>query len=121
MKQNKWMEYFIDESGNSGDNLLDEQKYFSMASVGIKQDVIHNLEFELKETLNKIPTAKIGDLKTQKTIGTKNEPYLKKLIDIMLSNGVDIQGYILEKKFMICGRIVEELLDPLYNSKTNNS
>ena len=60
------------------------------------------------------------ELKGKNLLGTKFEPLLEEALNVAFENECYIFLTSLEKKFMIAGKAVEDLFDPLYNNKTTD-
>ncbi len=115
------MKVYIDESGNSGDNLSDgNQKIFTIAAIGIRDEYENIIESRIEEIITKIPSTSDNELKTNKVIGTKHEPLLIEIVDYLLENNFLPFIIVIEKKFMIAGKIIENLIDPVYNDVAGN-
>lgn len=113
------MNVYIDESGNTGDNLIDEnQKFFTLAGVGVTQKQINILQEELLEIFKDRKSE--NELKTRDIIGGKWEPKLIDTFNLLMEHKFLPFILFIEKKYMIAGKIVENFFDPVYNNKTNN-
>jgi|LGVE01.1.fsa_nt_gb hypothetical protein len=113
-----YLYYYFDESGNSGSRFLDYQQpsYIEGGWVVEKKNIQH-ISTVITEIESSYPF-KIEELKGKQLIKHKRgqELILKMIHEIGRHGGIPIL-HICEKKYMVCGKIVETFFDPLYNSK----
>jgi hypothetical protein len=112
---------YIDESGNSGKNLLDlEQPFFTLGAVLLDDSKLN----EATKFISKIP----NDLKNEQgeikgnNIACYNQSLAIEFLSEFLPKNADMFFFsVLEKKFMIAGQIVENFFDYVYNDNTDES
>lgn len=112
---------YVDESGNSGKNLLDnKQPFFTLGSVVLNDSKLH----EVKEFIDKIPDT-YKDIKGEikgNNIACYNQPLSLQILSEFIPTVAEAFFYnVLEKKFMIAGQIVDNFFDYAYNDKTDES
>lgn len=115
------MKVFIDDAGNTGINVWDlQQPIYVTTGLALSDAAIAELELAInnaKARLN-IPSnceIKMSNL-LRSTRGKKEALYLLKRL-LSLS---EFHCYsIVEKKFLVAARLVDELLDPEYNTKVH--
>ncbi|MFL0163953.1 DUF3800 domain-containing protein [Candidatus Clostridium helianthi] len=112
------MQFFCDESGQTGSNYLDTTQPFYVLGGWIKPDNMDDDEF--KSAFHNLRAG--NEVKSSKLVRSpKGRETLLKLIN-MASEYNFIPIYcIVEKRFAISARMVEELLDPKYNDLVPNS
>ena len=112
--------FFIDEAGHTGEDLIkSDQLFFTMGAVGIPVKDLSSVESTIKELMAK---HRIDfELKGKKLIGTKFEPIIPDIFNELFSIDFLPVFTVLEKRFMIAGKIVENFFDPAYNINTDNS
>ncbi len=114
--------YFLDESGNSGSRFWDTQQptYIEGGWVVERSDV--DRIAKIIKNLESTYATNIKEIKGKKLI--KHSRGQKLILDIMhqvgQNGGIPVL-HIFEKKYMVCGKIVETFLDPFYNSKVPQS
>ena len=112
--------FYIDEAGHTGDDLIkSDQLFFTMGALGIPikdAPVIEAMVETLKEK-HRIDF----ELKGKKLIGSKFEPIIPEIFNELFSTNFLPVFTVLEKRFMIAGKIIENLFDPAYNDNTDNS
>lgn len=114
------MNIYLDESGNTGKNLIDEkQPFFNLASVLIRDKKISSLADYLT-TLPSDLKDEYGEIK-----GNNIACYNQSLALTILTEKIPefTEGFffgVIEKKFMIAGKIVDNFFDPQYNKKVSN-
>lgn len=121
MNQAITLKTYLDESGNSGKNLRDEnQPFFTLGAVIIYDKKLD----ELKKFISKIPPAlkdDQGEVKGNNIACYQPKLGLKILTEIIPQLCKMAFFNVVEKKFMIAGQIVENFFDPAYNDKTDDS
>lgn len=113
---------YIDEAGNTGDDLIyGNQPFFTIAAIGVDDTITGSIQAEVRALRMKYRLPDTQELKASRLVGTRNEGILMDIFNILMEKTCLLFFTVVEKKFMIAGRIVEDLFDPGYNSKTNNS
>jgi hypothetical protein len=109
---------FLDESGNSGGKLnTPEQPFFVIGGWQVQESYLDKSHFiEEFITINKLTK----DSKGANLIKGKNSYKLLELIDKIIKNGIMPVFHISEKRFVICAKIVETLMDPMYNEELDD-
>jgi hypothetical protein len=112
---------YIDESGNSGKNLLDwEQPFFTLGAVLLDDSKLN----EATKFISKIPNNfknEQGEIKGN-NIACYNQSLAIEFLSEFLPQNADMFFFsVLEKKFMIAGQIVENFFDYVYNDNTDVS
>ncbi len=113
---------YIDEAGNTGDNLIDHQQpFYVMAAVSVPDDKKTVMELILHEKFESVREIEEKEIKGTKWVkATNKQPALKNIIYDLLDNGGDIHIAIVEKRFMIAGMAVNTfLIMPATTVKTN--
>jgi hypothetical protein len=111
---------YLDEAGNTGGDLVcSDQPFFTMAAVGIPVEKEAHFALFISELKKKYKFT--HELKGKSLIGTKNEPLIEELMREIFNQQCPLFFTVLEKKYMVAGKIVENYFDPWYNSKTDNS
>jgi hypothetical protein len=108
---------YIDESGNTGHNLLDEmQEYYTLAAVSIPiSEETHLLE-KLRTEFESVREKDDKEIKAAKWIkAAKKSPVLRNILEEMKSVGCDFSVFFMEKRYMIATLIVNAFLDGYYN------
>jgi hypothetical protein len=113
-----YLNYYFDESGNSGSRFLDyQQPTYIEGGWAVEKNNIQELSNLIIEIENSYPY-NIEELKGKNLVKHRRgqELILKMIHEIGQHGGIPIL-HICEKKYMVCGKIVETFFDPLYNSK----
>lgn len=114
----EYLHYYFDESGNSGSRFLDyQQPTYIEGGWAVEKSNIQKIS-DLIIDIEKSYPFKIDELKGKKLAKHRRgqELILKMLHEIGQNGGIPIL-HICEKKYMVCGKIVESFFDPLYNPK----
>lgn len=108
---------FIDESGNTGDNLTDKnQKYFVLAGVSIPTSMEKSLKDTIRDFFLSVKEKEETEIKATKWVKTtKKNTVLKKILQEMVAVGCDFSVVIIEKRYMVTSLIVDDFLDGAYN------
>lgn len=108
------MKIAFDESGNTGQNLLDSnQPYFALASVGVSQQDISELTGIFNSSAKELHFTNLKKYKS-----SRNE--LIKFLNHELINFDNIKYQITDKKFALINHIVDRFIEPvLYNNEIN--
>ena len=113
---------YLDESGNDGDNLTNkDQPLFTFGGICIDVSKEKEIKDEIKFLREKYKIQNTQELKTKSLYNTKNGPIIEEIFNALLKANCLFFFSLIEKRFMICGRIIEDLFDPVYNNKTDNS
>jgi len=106
------MQFFCDESGQTGSNYLDSTQPFYILGGWLKPDDINSEKF--KTELASIIAGK--EIKASRLVkNPKGRATLLKLIKLAINYNLIPVYCIVEKRFAISARMVDELLDPEYN------
>lgn len=113
---------YIDEAGNTGDDLTSsEQPFFTIGAIGIPQDAFSSVESSVLSLRKEYKLQPTQELKAKNLVGTKNEPILLDIFNLLLEKICLPFFTVVEKRYMIVGRAIEDLFDPVYNDNTDNS
>lgn len=121
MDKNIGIKAYMDESGNSGKNLIDKkQPFFSLGCVILNDSKLN----DVKKYLDNIPNAfrdEKGEIKGN-NIACYDQSLALQVISEFIPEVVEIFFFsVLEKRFMIAGQMVENFFDYVYNDKTDVS
>ena len=121
MDKNTFLKAYVDESGNSGKNLIDiKQPFFSLGCVILDDSKLD----DVKKYLDNIPNSfrdEKGEIKGN-NIACYDQSLALQIISEFIPQIVEIFFFsVLEKRFMIAGQIVEIFFDYVYNDKTDAS
>ena len=119
MDKNLVIKAYMDESGNSGKNLVDfKQPFFTLGCIVLDDSKLD----EVKKYLDNIPNSyrdENGEIKGN-NIACYDQPLALQILSEFIPKIVDMIFFsVLEKKFMIAGQIVENFFDYVYNDNTN--
>jgi len=121
MNQRNNIKTYLDESGNSGKNLLDlNQPFLTLGSVLIDDTELDKIE----KFFSTIPTElrdEQGEIKGNNIACYNQSLALNILSDFLPQHSEMFFFSVLEKKFMIAGQIVENYFDCVYNDNTDES
>lgn len=110
---------YVDESGNTGKNLVDlKQPFFSIGAVLIKDGKLKDFESILNTIPENLKDPK-GEIKGNNIVCYAPELALKFISEIIPKYSEMVFFSVLEKSFMIAGQIVENFFDYAYNDKTD--
>lgn len=108
------MDYFIDESGNTGDltrasfeSHFDDQPIFSLAAVGVLAPLELQKEIERLKPLHGVQGAELK----AKGLHSKSK-FIHDLLQYVRDNDYPVFLELMDKKFMICAKIVNSHLLP---------
>ena len=112
--------FYIDEAGHTGDHLTNEdQRFFTMAALGIPskdeqkiEDFVRNLKEKYRIDF---------ELKANKLTGRIHEPIIPEIFSELFKYNYLPVFTILEKRFMVVCKIVEEFFDSHYNDHTDHT
>ncbi|MDD4439099.1 MAG: DUF3800 domain-containing protein [Tissierellia bacterium] len=121
MDKNIDIKAYVDESGNSGKNLIDKkQPFFSMGCVILNDSKLN----DVKKYLDNIPNSfrdEHGEIKGN-NIACYDQALALQIISEFIPEISEVFFFsVLEKRFMIAGQIVENFFDYVYNDKTDVS
>lgn len=121
MQQDSNFKIYVDESGNSGKNLLDsKQPFFTLGAVVIAESQLA----EIQRFTDAIPNPlkdEYGEAKGN-NVASYDQRLALKIVGELLPGHAEMFFFsVLEKKFMIAGQIVEHFFDFYYNDKTDES
>lgn len=108
---------YIDESGNTGNNLVDPtQKYFTLAAVSIPQNEEMEILSFIEQKFDSVKEIGETEIKTSRWAKSpKKAVVLQLILDYLLAKNCDFALVLLEKRYMVCGLIVDNFLDGAYN------
>lgn len=108
---------FIDESGNTGDNLLDKnQQFFTLAAVSIPSSKLSEIEDIVNVEFSNVKEKDEKEIKTTKWLKSSvKRDALRNILMRMKDAECDFSAVFIEKRFMIAALCVEEFLDGAYN------
>jgi hypothetical protein len=108
---------YIDESGHAGDNLLDPQPFFCITGVTVQEGEICHLGDELACLKEKHNFARNQELKGSSLVRTRHRELMEKACRHLSDRNplLPIVSCLVERRYMICALIVDNLLDPHYN------
>lgn len=113
---------YIDESGNTGSNLLDtQQPIFTLIGVGIVHDHMVDILKRIDEikAIHKIPMK--NELHAKNLRSHRRDHITKDIIDILIEHKTIFFILIVEKRFTIASSIDNDFFDPVYNDRCDNS
>lgn len=121
MKPLNEIKTYLDESGNSGKNLLDpQQPFFTLGAVLINEKKLKSIEDYLIQLPDDLKEEN-GEIKGN-NIACYNQPLALEILSEFLPEHTEMMFFsVLEKKFMIAGQIVENYFDYVYNDNTDES
>lgn len=103
---------FCDESGNSGVNYWDPQDPFFVMAAWIVPETISKTDF-VQQTLSKHDL--LADLRGRRRGNAATLPRISRAFREFGKNGC-VPGFIMaEKRFAVCGKIINVLLEPEHN------
>ena len=108
---------YIDESGNTGNHLANQdQKFFTIAAVSIPQDEEEQILSFIRNKFDMIKEIGQTEIKATRWVRTpKRAAILQSILEFMKGKRCDFSLVILEKRYMVCGLIVDNFLDGAYN------
>ncbi len=109
---------FIDEAGNTGSRLIDEQPFLSMIGIGLPVDHIQNV----LDYLDKLKSReKITRLHAKNLRDWRRHRLARELLEILMEEEMSLFVGICEKKYVISTFIEDDFFDPVFNDKCDNS
>ena len=113
------MEYrtYIDESGNTGPNLLDEiQRYFTLAAVSVPVEKEERLAAFIEQQFMTVKEIGETEIKAVRWIrAAKRSSLLVSIWDKMQDEGCFFSTIIVEKRYMASAMVVDNFLDGAFN------
>jgi len=106
---------FIDESGNAGANLLDQQPVFTLAGVSARDTNIPNLDKKIANVISGNTPVETKEIKGAYAIRQNLHPLIKELTNPVLNSGQPIFWSVVERRFMVAALIVDNFYDYVYN------
>lgn len=108
---------YIDESGNTGDNLTDKnQKYFVLAGVSIPNSMEESLKNTIRDFFLSVKEKEETEIKATKWVKTvKKNAVLEKISQEMVAVRCDFSVVVIGKRYMVTSIIVDDFLDGAYN------
>jgi hypothetical protein len=110
--------YFFDESGNSGSRFWDaQQPTYVEAGWALERSRINAASSAFRRVEDSYP------VKSKKVKGkdllkhTRGQEFIVRALQEIGQCGGIPTAHIVEKKYWVCGKVVETFLDPAYNSK----
>lgn len=112
---------FLDESGNTGSDLANpEQPIFAFAAIGVDGGQFTRIETGISRLKKKWVIPERQELKGAAILKGRRRPIVKEVLELLLKDAV-LFVEIVEKRFAICTYLVDDLFDPVYNEKCDNS
>lgn len=114
---------FIDESGNTGSNLTDSlQPLFCLAAFTIPKENSEAIENKIRVVFENLREKEENEIKATKWIrADKKYKALINLINELDEMGCIYSAIVIEKRWMLCGLIVETFFDGAYNTSEDYS
>lgn len=108
---------FIDESGNTGDDLASKnQRYFTLSAVMIPDTAIPYISRNFEMTFNKVKEKEETEIKATKWVKSpKKCEAMQAILDCLVYYKSEFALVFIEKRFMISAIIVDDFLDGAYN------
>ena len=112
------MRTFIDEAGNTGCDLIQqEQPFFVLSAITLKDACLNRVLTELKTQFLQYKEKEEVEIKAAKwSKSTKKAKALQNIIEKVIAENGRISVVIIEKRYMISAMIVDVFFDPVYNS-----
>lgn len=114
--------YFFDESGNSGSRFWDSQQpTYVEAGWAFERSLVRDAMDAFRRVEDSYP------VKSKKVKGKdlikhpRGQEFILKAIHEIGQNGGIPTVHIVEKKYWVCGKVVETFMDPMHNSKISFS
>lgn len=112
---------FLDESGNTGSNLLDvDQPVFTFVGVGIGDCSIH----EVTDRINTIKSKyniRADELKAKELFGRGKDGLIREVAELLMEKQFQLFINIAEKRFVIASFIESDFFDPVFNDRCDDS
>ena len=103
---------YLDESGNTGTNMLDEnQPFYVYAGWLVNNDDKNNVINYIQESFKKVNAQELKSVNIIK----RYRPQLYNFLQNAIHNGMHPFYYVFEKKYYICCKIVETFFDYAHN------
>lgn len=108
---------YIDESGNTGDDLTSkDQRFFTLAAVTVPDGAIAEISRFFEMSFNRVREKEETEVKTTKWVkSSKKCDAMKAILDCLIAHHTDFTLVLIEKRFMISAIIVDNFLDGAYN------
>lgn len=108
---------YIDESGNTGDDLTSkDQRYFTLAAVTVPDNAITETSRFFEMAFNSVREKEETEIKATKWIKSpKKCEAMKAILDCLIAHQTELALVLIEKRFMISAIIVDNFLDGAYN------
>ena len=114
--------YFFDESGNSGSRFWDSQQpTYVVAGWAVRDNLVSAATKAMEKVADSYP------VKSKKVKGSnlvkhaQGQEFISKAISEIGQAGGIPTVHIVEKKYWVCGKVVETFLAPAYNSLVSHS
>lgn len=118
----KLSKVFIDESGNTGDDLLNlDQPIFVLAALGVDKKAERLIRAAVANLRKKHRIQAGRELKGRSLTQGRGRRLIKEVVDAIFANGGIVFLELVEKRFNICTFLVDDLFDPVYNDNCDNS
>ena len=112
---------FIDESGNAGDYLLDDQSIFCIVGIVVRESRVQQLSELFRQLKFDYGFSPDQEVKGARLIRNRNSTLVKKACELVLTEGLPVVATVVERRFMICALIVQDFFDPVYNPFVNDA
>lgn len=112
---------FLDESGNTGSNLLDTtQPLFTFVGIGIRNDKVSHVTTEVNELRIK-HNIRSKELKGTKIFKRGKDRIIREIAELLITHNFSLFINIAEKKYVIASFIESDFFDPVFNDKCDNT
>ena len=113
---------FIDESGNTGCNLLDfNQPIFTFVGVGINNEQMIPILRTVEEIKSKYGFRPNDKLHAKRLDKKRRYPLTREIIELLMEYKFSMFVSIVEKKFTIATYVADDFFDPVYNHYCDNN
>ena len=109
---------YIDEAGNTGSRLIDDQPFLTMVCIGLPMNNLANVTAFLDDLKKK---EKIQILHAKNLRGWRRPRIAKELLEMLMEKQMNFFIGINEKKYVIATFIEDDFFDPVFNSNCDNS
>jgi Protein of unknown function (DUF3800) len=112
---------FLNESGNTGSNLLDvNQPVFTFVGVGIKNNRIHEIAERINELKSKY-NIRSEELKAKDIFRRNKDGIIREVAELLMGREFQLFINIAEKRFVIASFIESDFFDLAFNDRCDNS
>ncbi|MFH2128029.1 MAG: DUF3800 domain-containing protein [Pseudomonadota bacterium] len=112
---------YIDESGNAGDNLLDQQQpVFTLSGIGLVDSKISDIELFIAEK-KKDFGIQAEILHARNLLRRNRHDFIEQVIEMLMQNGLLLFYSISERDYLTATHIEGDFFDYVYNDKCDVS